>query len=138
VPGGGGPEVDTDEPTPLELPDEVRAELDAMPPERRHAWLDRLRAEHAFQVRSRECMLRFADGLDGLVDGLRGAIIGRFEDQPEDTQNEFLDYLMARSMRAEWARATARGDVEAAQQYQAKAEDYEERSKDFTIRFPEK
>jgi hypothetical protein len=123
-----------DEPTPLDLPEDVRAELDAMSPERRHEWLDRLHAQHGAQVQLKETMLSAATRVDGIADLMRGALIGRLEDQPEELQTEFLDYLMGHRMRAEWMRAAARGDAEAAKEYLTKAEDYEERSKNFTPR----
>jgi hypothetical protein len=118
-----------DDPAPLHLPEDVRAELDAMSPERRHEWLDRLHAQYGAQVQMRETMLRAATSVDGIADIMRGALVGRLEDQPEALQTEFLDYLMAHRMRAEWMRATARGDAEAAKEYLTKAEGYEDRSK---------
>ncbi|MFI9380257.1 hypothetical protein [Kutzneria sp. NPDC052558] len=123
-----------DDPVPFDLPEDVRAELDAMSPERRHEWLDRLHAQHGVQVQMKETMLHAATRVDAIADIMRSALIGRLEDQPEESQTEFLDYLMGYRMRAEWMRAAARGDAEAAKEYLAKAEDYEERSKDFTPR----
>jgi hypothetical protein len=76
-----------------------------------------------------------ADMADEFADMMCGALIGRLEDQPEQFQTEFLDYLMSHRMRAEWARALAHGDTGAASEYLAKAEDYAERSKDFTPQF---
>jgi hypothetical protein len=127
-----------DELGPLELPAEVWAELDAMPAERRHACMEQMHAQRAFEITHRETMLKAAAMLDETVQTLRHAIIGEFDDQPEATQNEFLDYLMASSMRADWARALARRDDDAAEEYRAKAEVYEEQSKDFRFRFPKR
>jgi hypothetical protein len=123
-----------DESVPLDLPEDVRTDLDAMSPERRHACIEQLYALHGAQVRFNENMVLMAAMLDENVDLFRGALVGRLEDQPERFQTEFLDYLMAHRMRAEWMRASARGDTEAAEEYLAKAEEYEERSKDFTPR----
>ncbi|MFI9388566.1 hypothetical protein [Kutzneria sp. NPDC052558] len=114
----------------LDLTDEARAELDAMPPATRQEWIDYLKTQQAgwaaVHASTRETV--------GQLDKINDLMLSQLDIQPDEASRQALvDHVMTTVLMGECLLASTRGDTEAADTHREAWHRYAEKTKDQVI-----
>ncbi len=114
----------------LDLTDQGRAELDAMPPATRQEWVDYLKAQQsgwaAVHASTRETV--------GRLDKINDIMLSQLDIQPDEASRQALvDHVMTNVLMGECLLASARGDSETADAHRQSWQRYAEKTKDQVI-----
>jgi hypothetical protein len=114
----------------LDLTDQARAELDAMPPATRQQWIDYLKEQQsgwaAVHASTRETV--------GQLDKINDIMLSQLDIQPDEASRQALvDHVMTNVLMGECLLASTRGDTESADTHRQAWQRYAETTKDHTI-----
>jgi hypothetical protein len=114
----------------LDLTDQARAELEAMPPATRQEWIDYLTAQQSgwatVHAGTREAV--------GRLDKINDLMLSQLDIQPDEASRQALvDHVMTNVLMGECLLASARGDTEAADTHRQAWHRYAEKTKDQVI-----
>ncbi|QUQ68262.1 hypothetical protein [Kutzneria sp. CA-103260] len=114
----------------LDLTDQTRAELDAMPPAKRQEWIDYLKAQQSGWDSVRAGAREAVVGLDKIND----IMLSQLDLQPDEASRQALvDHVMTNVLMGECLLASARGDAETADTHLQAWQRYAEKTKNQVI-----